>query len=136
MITPNDTKLITVNFKNYFIYLGRERGKRTVHKVGQSVRPCWKRCANTDYLIGVGINIHFPDALERTRKNHLNETERMIVSFFKERFPVEHGHEYFRTKNFKWEQTKELFLAQMISYLDEMGWEYEIFEGWATEGTY
>ena len=122
--------------KPLFIYLGQERGKRVVHKVGQTVRPCWKRCENADYRIGVGIQIYCPGITDRTRKNQLNEAEDFIVGYFASRWKIEHGKEYFRTPNFNWDDIKEVFLHEMIAFLDEKGWEYEIHEGWATRDTY
>ena len=122
--------------KPYFIYLGQERGKRVVHKVGQTIRPCWKRCENADYRIGVGIQIMVPGTTDRTRKNQLNEAEDFIVSYFASRWKIEHGKEYFRTPNYNWEKIRIEFLAAMMVFLEEKGWEYVVHEGWATRDTY
>lgn len=122
--------------KPYFIYLGQERGKRVVHKVGQTIRPCWKRCENADYRIGVGIQIMVPGTTDRIRKNQLNEAEDFIVEYFASRWKIEHGKEYFRTPNYNWEKIRIEFLAAMMVFLEEKGWEYVVHEGWATRDTY
>lgn len=122
--------------RHSYIYLGRERGKRVVHKVGQTVQTCWARCKNSDYLIGVGIEIDLPGATSVTRSKQLNEIENAIILFFADRFPIEHGNEYFRTSKHPWEMTKELFLAEMVRLLDERGWGYTIHEGWVAPNTY
>lgn len=116
-----------------YIYLGRERGKRVVHKVGQTTQTCWARCKNSDYLIGVGIDIIFPIG---AKWYELDFIENEIIWFFQEQFPLEHGREYFRTKGHNWEATKKLFLAKMIEILDKKGYAYEIHEGWVAPNTY
>lgn len=121
---------------HHYIYLGRERGKRVVHKVGQTKQTCWARCAHADYLIGVGIEIFCPGDTSNTRSKQLNEAERSIINYFAERFPVEHGNEYFRTKKHNWEKIKQMFIAEMVRFLDEKGWGYEIHEGWVAPNTY
>ena len=122
--------------KPYFIYLGQERGKRVVHKVGQTIRPCWKRCENADYRIGVGIQIMVPGATDRIRKNQLNEAEDFIVGYFASKWKIEHGKEYFRTPKYNWEKIRIEFLAAMMVFLEEKGWDYVVHEGWATRDTY
>lgn len=122
--------------KHSFIYLGRERGKRVVHKVGQTSQTCWARCAHSDYLIGVGIEIDLPGDTSYTRSKQLNEAERAIIAYFAERFPIEHGNEYFRTKKHNWEVIKAMFIAEMVRFLNEKGWGYEIHEGWVAPNTY
>ena len=119
-----------------YIYLGRERGKRVVHKVGKTTQTCWGRCGSSDYLIGVGIDIQLPGETTMTRRKQLNEIEMAIISFFADRFPIEHGQEYFRTSKHPWEVTKVLFLEEMERLLDERGWNYEIHEGWVAPNTY
>ncbi len=121
---------------HHYIYLGRERGKRVVHKVGQTKQTCWARCAHADYLIGVGIEIFCPGDTSNTRSKQLNEAERSIINYFADRFPVEHGNEYFRTKKHNWEKIKQMFIAEMVRFLDEKGWGYEIHEGWVAPNTY
>ena len=121
---------------HHYIYLGRERGKRVVHKVGQTKQTCWARCAHADYLIGVGIEIFCPGYTSNTRSKQLNEAERSMINYFAERFPVEHGNEYFRTKKHNWEMIKQMFIAEMVRFLDEKGWRYEIHEGWVAPNTY
>lgn len=122
--------------KHSFIYLGRERGKRVVHKVGQTTQTCWARCKSSDYLIGVGIEINLPGETSLTRSKQLNEAEAVIINYFAERFPVEHGCEYFRTKKHNWDKVKAIFIAEMVRFLDEKGWGYEIHEGWVAPNTY
>lgn len=122
--------------KHSFIYLGRERGKRVVHKVGQTSQTCWARCKSSDYLIGVGIEINLPGDTSLTRSKQLNEAERAIIEYFAERFPIEHGCEYFRTKKHNWEMVKAMFITEMVRFLDEKGWGYEIHEGWVAPNTY
>lgn len=115
-----------------FIYLGRERGKRVVHKVGQTTRSCWERCRVADYLIGVGVEIELPGETSTTRRKQLNGIEKDITLFFAQRFPREHGNEYFRTSKHPWEVTKVLFLEEMERLLEERGWNYKIHEGWVS----
>ena len=62
--------------------------------------------------------------------------EEWIIRYFSERFPTEHGREYFRTKGYRWDVIKEMFLAEMTNYLNEMGWDYEIHDGWVAPNTY
>ena len=121
---------------HYYIYLGRERGKRVVHKVGQTRQTCWARCAHADYLIGVGIDIHVPGKTFDLKRKQLNEAERIIIDYFTHRFPIEHGNEYFRTKKHNWEVIKKMFLEEMLRFLNEKGWGYEIHEGWVAPNTY
>ena len=121
---------------HHYIYLGRDRGTRVVHKVGQTKQTCWARCAHADYLIGVGIEIFCPGDTSNTRSKQLNEAERSIINYFAERFPVEHGNEYFRIKKHNWEMIKQMFIAEMVRFLDEKGWRYEIHEGWVAPNTY
>lgn len=121
---------------HHYIYLGRERGKRVVHKVGQTKQTCWARCKSSDYLIGVGIEILTPGETSNTRSKQLNEAERAIIAYFAERFPIEHGCEYFRTKKHNWEMVKAMFIAEMVRFLNEKGWKYEIHEGWVAPNTY
>ena len=119
---------------HYFIYLGTERGKRVVHKVGQTTQTCWARCRNADYLIGVGIDINFYN--HHNKYKALSEVENMIVNYFNSMFPIEHGNEYFRCKKHKWEQIKPIFLNKMIEYLENKGYGYTIHEGWVAPNTY
>lgn len=121
---------------HHFIYLGRERGKRVVHKVGKTQQTCWERCRSSDYLIGVGIEILTLGATSRIRSKQLNEAEKTIINYFADRFPIEHGNEYFRTKKHNWEMVKAMFIAEMVRFFDEKGWEYEIHEGWVAPNTY
>lgn len=121
---------------HYFIYLGQERGKRVVHKVGQTMQTCYARCKNADYRIGVGIDIAVPGITYRAKKDQLNEAEDFIVGYFASRWKIEHGQEYFRTPKYNWEKIRIEFLAAMMVFLEEKGWDYEIHEGWVEKGTY
>lgn len=122
--------------KHNYIYLGRERGKQVVHKVGQTSQTCWARCCHADYLIGVAVELKITTTNKRKRKDQLNMAEEWIIRYFSERFPTEHGREYFRTKGHRWDVIKEMFLTEMTDYLDEMGWDYEIHDGWVAPNTY
>ncbi len=118
-----------------YIYLGRERGKRVVHKVGQTTQTCWARCKNSDYLIGVGVDIIFPLGT-RFPESKLNLIEWEMLNYFSNLFNIEHGREYFRTKGYYWEDTKKLFLDKLISILDREGFKYTIYEGWVEPFSY
>ena len=123
--------------ETYQIYLGRERGKRVVHKVGQAKKGCWQRCKNADYLIGMSFELFFPnESLVKTKYKNLNEAEKFIIGVFEQKFTIEHGKEYFRTTKMKWPQVRELFIAEMTQFLNEKGWQYEIHEGWVAPNTY
>jgi hypothetical protein len=117
-----------------YIYLGRERGKRVIHKVGQTTQTCWARCKNSDYLIGVGVDIVIPAGREYWYT--LNEIEQEMLTYFRNRFAIEHGLEYFRTKGYYWEDTKDIFLAKLESILKRRGLKYTIYEGWVEPYTY
>ena len=123
---------------HYFIYLGRERGKRVVHKVGQTTQTCYARCKNADYLIGCGFEIIMPNDYIATRKKKiLNEIEQCIISYFVDNFKLEHGNEYFRTTKLKWEQIKPIFINEMKFILNDVfELEYVIHEGWVTPNSY
>ena len=114
----------------YYIYLGRERGKRVIHKVGKTTQGCWNRCKNSDYLIGLGIEILLPGETRTARNKQLSEIETKMIQCFTEKFTVEHGCEYFRTTNHKWNTVKEIFLAEIEEILNLKGWEYIIHDGW------
>lgn len=132
--TRKELKIMATN--HYHIYLGQERGKRVVHKVGQTTQGCWERCRKADYRIGMSFEI-FPNCgTYRGNKNCLNEAEKFIIASFTSRFPIDHDREYFRTSKHNWEKTKEIFVADMIQFLTEKGWQYEIHEGWVERGTY
>ena len=123
---------------HYFIYLGRERGKRVVHKVGQTTQTCYARCKSADYLIGCGFEIIMPNDYIATRKKKiLNEIEQCIISYFADNFKLEHGNEYFRTTKLKWEQVKPIFINEMKFILNNVfELEYVIHEGWVTPNSY
>lgn len=123
---------------HYFIYLGRERGKRVVHKVGQTTQTCYARCKSADYLIGCGFEIIMPNDYIATRKKKiLNEIEQCIISYFADNFKLEHGNEYFRTTKLKWEQVKPIFINEMKFILNDVfELEYVIHEGWVTPNSY
>jgi hypothetical protein len=122
---------------HYHIYLGRERGKRTIHKVGQTTQTCYARCRSSDYLIGMSYELIFPEGMISSEKKEcLNEAERFIIKNFESKFKVVHGHEYFRTTKKKWEETRQIFITEMTAFLTEKGWEYEVHEGWVAPNTY
>ena len=118
--------------KTYQIYLGRERGKRTVHKVGQAKKGCWQRCKNADYLIGMSFEIFPPCDLVSNKEKCLNEAEKFIIGVFADRFTIEHGKEYFRTRHHKWVDCREIFIKEMTQFLCNKGWDYVIHEGWVS----
>lgn len=121
----------------YFIYLGRERGKRVIHKVGQTTRSCYSRCKSADYIIGCGFEIVMPNNyIETKKKKTLNAVEECIINYFTENFKVEHGREYFHTTKMKWEQIKPFFIEEMKSILDMFELDYIIHEGWVAPNTY
>lgn len=130
----SEREVINQMGKHNFIYLGTERGKRVVHKVGKTTQTCWARCHSADYLIGIGIDIVFP--MGEPKAKLLSQTERMIINYFASMFPIEKGNEYFRCSKHKWERIKPLFLNKMIEYLDEQGYVYTIHEGWCTANSY
>lgn len=119
--------------KHNYIYLGKEKGKRTIYKVGKTTHSCHQRCSHSDYIIGVGIDIKVPT---NAVYNELDNAEMFIINRFKQRFKVEHGREYFRCPKYNWEMIKKLFMAEMINYLTTIGLEYEIHEGWTAPHTY
>lgn len=123
---------------HYFIYLGRERGKRVIHKVGQTTQTCYARCKSADYLIGCGFEIIMPNDYIATRKKKiLNEIEQCIISYFADNFKLEHGNEYFRTTKLKWEQVKPMFINEMKFILNDVfELDYVIHEGWVTPNSY
>ena len=122
---------------HYHIYLGRERGKRTVHKVGQTTQTCYARCRSSDYLIGMSYELIFPNNVtHKARKMRLNEVEQFIIKNFDEQFKVVHGREYFRTAKKQWAEIRKIFIEAMSSYLEERGWAYEVHEGWVAPNTY
>ena len=114
------------------IYLGRERGKRVVHKVGLTTTTCWQRCKNADYLIGTSFEIDFP----RNSPIWLKDVEKFIIGRFEEKFTIEHGQEYFRTPKHDWDKIKAFFVEEMTIYLHEKGLHYKIHEGWVAPNTY
>lgn len=125
--------------EHYFIYLGKEKGKRVVYKTGQTVRDCYARCKNADYQIGIAIDIDLNScefAQDWHRKYRLDVIEQSIVHYFAERFPVEHGREYFRLKKHNWEMAKELWLAEMVNILEKYNLNYTIYDGWVSKENY
>ena len=123
--------------KHYHIYLGRERGKYTIHKVGQTTQTCWARCHSADYLIGLSYEIFFPEEMPYyTRQKFLNEAEKFIIKSFGDRFNVVHGNEYFRTTKKYWPEVREIFIAEMDGYFADKGWDYKVHEGWVAPNTY
>lgn len=124
---------------HYYIYLGRENGKRVVHKVGQTRQTCYARCKNADYKIGCAFEFTFIPMYEEHKKMYLNKIEREIIHRFKELYKIEHGNEYFRTPKQNWDIVKPIFIAEMEKIISK--WEI-IFadcvfhEGWVAPNTY
>ena len=114
------------------IYLGRERGKRVVHKVGLTTQTCYARCKNADYLIGMSFEIDFP----RNSTIWLNDVENFIIGRFEENFVLEHGREYFRTPKYNWDKIKVFFAEEVSTFLHKNGLQYTIHEGWVAPNTY
>jgi hypothetical protein len=122
---------------HYHIYLGRERGKRTIHKVGQTTQTCYARCRSSDYLIGMSYELIFPEGMIASEKKKcLNEAERFIIENFGNKFKVVHGHEYFRTTKKQWDEIRKIFITEMTGFLAWKGWAYEVHEGWVAPNTY
>ena len=122
---------------HYHIYLGRERGKRTIHKVGLTTQTCWARCHSSDYLIGMSYEIIFPVDMPRdVRRECLYEAEDFIIERFNEMFTIVHGNEYFRTTKKQWPEVREIFATEMTDFLIRKGWGYEVHEGWVGPHTY
>lgn len=123
---------------HYHIYLGRERGKRVIHKVGQTTQTCYARCKSADYIIGCSFEIIMPnDYLATKKKKILNEIEQCIISYFSDNFKLEHGNEYFRTTKKKWEDVKPIFMEEMKFILtDVYELNYVFHEGWVAPNTY
>jgi hypothetical protein len=124
--------------EHYYIYLGKELGKRVVFKTGQTVRDCYLRCKNADYLIGIAIEIDMSPWEDNwsSRKLRLNIVEQDILRVFANRFVVEHGKEYFRAKKYNWEMIKEFWLNEMIAILERKNLNYIIHDGWVSKENY
>ena len=116
-----------------FIYLGKERGKRVIYKVGQTKQTCYARCKCSDYLIGMGIEIKLSPS---TLNKELNSIEREILKVFSDKFPIEHGNEYFRMKKYDWDMSKDFFLIEMLVILRNRGLNYTIYDEWVKPNTY
>ena len=96
---------------HYFIYLGRENGKRVIHKVGQTTRTCYARCKSADYKIGCAFDIQFNDKVpESCRKSILNTMEGLVITYFKKHYNRAHGREYFRTSKKYWNDIQAEFI--------------------------
>ena len=118
---------------HYYIYLGKERGKRNIYKVGRTTQTCWARCKNSDYLIGLGVDIQMPPSA--TSWSEFVWAEEMIIKTFAKNFAKAHGNEYFKTQ-WSWDRIKELFMSEIISYLEQKGFTYTIHYGWVAPHTY
>ena len=129
---------------HYFIYLGRENGKRTVHKVGQTTRTCYARCKSADYKIGCAFEIEFKENLtDEVKKGLLNCIETIILSEFRRVYKIEHGREYFRTTKQNWDVVKPFFKEKMENLFNTQGRVlqstivgYTYHEGWVAPNTY
>lgn len=112
-----------------FIYLGKERGKRVIYKVGLTTQTCYARCKNDNYQIGIGIEIDLAN-------QSLRSIEKEILEVFAENHRIEHGNEYFHMKKHNWEMAKDFFLEEMRLILRKRGLNYTIHEGWVTPNSY
>lgn len=127
---------------HYFIYLGRENGKRTIHKVGQTTRTCYARCKSSDYKIGCAFDIQFNKLVDDVcKKALLNTIEQVIINDFKKKYHRAHGREYFRTPKKSWEDVKKEFIECVNQ--EAQSWirsnaitEIVYYEGWVTSNTY
>ena len=120
---------------HYYIYLGRENGKRVIHKVGKTRQTCYARCKNADYKIGCAFELD-TDMGERLNKLALDAIENEILYIFKQHYKIEHGREYFRTPKTYWEDIKPFFIEEMKKILDRWHMEYTYYEGWVAPNTY
>lgn len=128
---------------HYYIYLGRENGKRVIHKVGQTRQTCYARCKNADYKIGCAFEIVFKNKVsEESKKSTLTVLENIILSKFREHYKVEHGREYFRTPKQNWDTVKVFFEEEMKDIFTKITWNsstikgYTYHEGWVAPNTY
>jgi hypothetical protein len=123
---------------HYYIYLGRENGKRVIHKVGQTRQTCYARCKSADYRIGCAFEIVMPENYPVAQKRKtLNEIEQCIIYYFESNFKLEHGREYFRTSKKYWEQVKPMFVEEMKFIIkDVFELDYVYHEGWVTANSY
>jgi hypothetical protein len=129
---------------HYYIYLGRENGKRVIHKVGQTRQTCYARCKNADYKIGCAFEIEFSKNLtDEVKKSLLTCIENIILGEFRSVYKVEHGREYFRTTKQNWDVVKPFFKEKMESFFNTqnralqrtiVGYTYH--EGWVAPNTY
>jgi hypothetical protein len=129
---------------HYYIYLGRENGKRVIHKVGQTRQTCYERCKNADYKIGCAFEIEFKKNLtDEVKKGLLTCIENIILGEFRSVYKVEHGREYFRTTKQNWDIVQPFFKEKMENFLDwqvksinSMVIGYTYHEGWVAPNTY
>ena len=129
---------------HYYIYLGRENGKRVIHKVGQTRQTCYARCKNADYKIGCAFDITFKKNISDETKRHiLTVCENIILGEFHRKYKIEHGREYFRTTKQNWDIVKIFFKEEMENMLDIFIKDstnsivgYTFYEGWVAPNTY
>ena len=128
---------------HYYIYLGRENGKRVIHKVGQTRQTCYARCKNADYKIGCAFDIIFSDKItDKEKRELLTVAENIVITRFREKYKIEHGREYFRTTKQNWntvkayfeEVTRDLLDGSVIVNNSIVGYTYH--EGWVTANSY
>lgn len=115
---------------HHYIYLGQERGKRRVYKVGQTRQTCHARCKSADFHIGMAFELNI-DSVET-----LKSVEDEILLHFRDTYSIEHGLEYFRLPKLNWEATKQFFERTMIEILTERGITYTIKSGWTQPYSY
>lgn len=116
-----------------FIYLGKEKGTRTVFKVGMTTQTCYARCKNSDYKIGCAFEI-----LSDIPIRQLLDIEDTIIKIFDDKFSVAHGREYFKVpqKEGNWDSIKILFCKEMKKILTENDYIFKYEEGWVKPRTY
>lgn len=129
---------------HYYIYLGRENGKRVIHKVGQTRQTCYARCKNADYKIGCAFEIEFDKKVsDEMKRSLLTCVENIILSEFHSVYKIAHGREYFRTTKQNWDIVQPFFKEKMEDFLN---WQVKSFnsvivgytyhEGWVAPNTY
>ena len=121
--TTNESFLIDDGLSFKMLYVRMEETNNDIHNLSS----IFITHEHIDHVSGLKVLL---------KRKQLNEAERMIIDYFTDRFPIEHGNEYFRTKKHNWEMIKVMFLEEMVRFLTEKGWGYEIHEGWVAPNTY
>lgn len=113
-----------------YIYLGQERGKRRVYKVGMTQQTCHARCRKADFRIGIAFEISGISA------DTLKIIENEVLLHFRDEYSIEHGLEYFRMPKHNWEQSSAYFTTVVTEVLTEKNLQYEIKRGWVEPYSY